>query len=995
MIAKLTMTVFALVSLAATADDSEFVRKSFRNLTPAARARLAADAEAGRGWKAHNDRPAMFVRGQFFYGLERSDYLHTWYERPLHQDSSLQDANVRGSRINPQSWKRNVEIARDMNLDGFAFFPSNPGCWDVLPRSQMSGGEITILPELHNGDTGKGIEHCLGVLERLLKEAPNCYRLGDRIVITCYPPMVPPWQGPQLEFWAKLKAAAKERFGGDRFCFMPYAYIFDARDLDRPESDVAFIEHTEANVRSALRATDGLFYNLTESDWAPESCLRMPHDSIVIPIVKKVMSEPEFKDKYLGIGYWQAHENCYRRFADKLSYGFERLVSALRSIEAARPDFAIAFEWDEENENTHFRPTVSNGQTTQRILRYCADRWAGTKLKPYPTDQATDVPNLAVAYRKSLECGEKLSVQVLNIPDGTARDAELEVSFRWKSATGKVVREFSAQRLRTDKLELVRFECPSEELVAEHLLVPELVVSGVRTGKRVFNEGFWPLALEANRNVDSKWVRQALRELVPDVKAQLEVGAEAADGTVEVRGEIAGPVKFRSVEVLEGSDTVYMHDPSEPKGRPDDEQVTVAITFLAQPTFWKLHSATGFIRTVNAPHAEHRDRIPNFVRHQGPDCCFNNTPVRFNFQNTHWIDIPMAEADLAVVEIHIPEVMSVKRIPVRELLRDGVYAWAFDGGGQLAVRRELTVRTIPRPIMADSVKFSFRMKRRNPLSVLRLQAIDEHYRIWRGCGRDWVSPSGRSVAYHVYSDSERRGVEVRVDAARLVSLKWDFRDAHGDVWYPKGGWWDLPCAGGGGVGTVTGLGSGDNNGYSYCLNHVFDDLREADGTATTVPVRVQEPDGSCALRFAGHSFASLPLNFNPRQSGFSIALKVWPDDLNGSQGLFDSGNIGFSMTLEDGVPTAFVCLAPEMYRRGVNDTAGLKVRGPRLKAGQWNSLRFVFDQRSAWIEVDGVAGESAKGCGNSRNSGCMAFGMFVRGLKPFHGKLSDLTLEPR
>lgn len=995
MITRSLVVLAGALTLAAGADEREFIRKSFRNLTPAARTRLAEDDHAGKAWKAQSARPAMFVRGQFFYGLERGNYLHNWYERPLHQDSSLQDFSVRGSRINPKSWIRNVAIARDMHLDGFAFFPSNPGCWDVLPRSQSEGGEITILPELHNGDTGKGVEHCLGVLERLLKDAPNCFRLNDRIVITCYPPMVAPWQGPSLEFWGKLKAAAKEKFGGDRFCFMPYAYLFNSRDLDRPESDVALIEHAEEIIRNVLRVTDGLFYQLTESAWAPASLLREPHDTIVLPIVRKVMSEPEFKDKYLGMGYWQAHENCYRRFGDKPSFGFKRLISALNSIDLMRPDFSVAFEWDEENENTHFRPTVSNGQTTQRILRYYADRWAGAKPQPYPTDQATDIPNLALAYRKSLECGETLAAQVLNIPDGTALDAELKVSFRWKSNDGKVVREFPARRLRTAELDLVEFECPSEELIDQHLLVPELTVEGGRTGKRVFAEGFWPLALEANRNIDSKWVRQALREITPDVRAKLEVEPAAADGTIRVSGEIAGPVKFRSIEVLEGSDTVYMHDANEPEGRPDDDRVSVAITFLSQATFWKLHSATGFIRTLNAPHAVHRDRIPHFVRRQGQDCCFDNKPVRFNFQNTHWIDIPMSEADAAMVEIHIPEVMPVKRIPIRELMRDDVYSWGLNGGGQVVIRRELTAREIPRPVLAASAKFSFKMKKRNPLSVLRLQAIDENYRVWRGCGHDGVRPSGKTVTYHVYSESMRTGQVVKVDAARIVSLKYDFRDAHGDAWYPKGGWWDLPCAGGGGVGAITGLGAGDNNGYSYCLNHVFDDLREKDGTACTVPVRVQEPDGSCALKFSGHAFASLPLNFNPRQSGFAITLKVWPESLEGEQGLFDSGNVGFSLRLVNGEPTAFVCLAPEMARRGLNDTAGLTVRGPKLTAGRWNTLRFVFDQQAAWIETDGLAGERAFGCGNSYNSGCMTFGMFVRGLKPFHGKVADLTLEPR
>ena len=70
---KRTPLLLALAALAAAGGD---LRPCWRNLTPDARARLAEYAKQAEGWKAHTERPQMLIRGQFFYGLEASDYIH-------------------------------------------------------------------------------------------------------------------------------------------------------------------------------------------------------------------------------------------------------------------------------------------------------------------------------------------------------------------------------------------------------------------------------------------------------------------------------------------------------------------------------------------------------------------------------------------------------------------------------------------------------------------------------------------------------------------------------------------------------------------------------------------------------------------------------------------------------------------------------------------------------------------------------------------------------
>ena len=143
------------------------------------------------------------------------------------------------------------------------------------------------------------------------------------------------------------------------------------------------------------------------------------------------------------------------------------------------------------------------------------------------------------------------------------------------------------------------------------------------------------------------------------------------------------------------------------------------------------------------------------------------------------------------------------------------------------------------------------------------------------------------------------------------------------------------------------------------------------------------------------AFASLPLSFNPRYAGYAVELRLFPDGLKGRQGLLDSGAQGMQLWLEDGVPCAFLCFGNWIAARGVNAVAGARPKGPRLTAGRWNTVRLVFDQRTARMETDGVAGEPVEACGMASNSDCMGLGLCIKTLDFFHGRLSDLSIEPR
>lgn len=963
----LSCCLVAAVSVGASAADRVFdVRPCFRNLEPGARTLIADWARKGAEWKAPSGRTKVFVRGQFFYGLERSDYIHNWYERPLFQDTSYAAANERGHSINERSWRKTVSVAKEMGLDGLAFFLENPGCRDVLSRSVLPGAEITVLGEFASErECPRGIDYCADVADALLA-SPNAFRLGGKTVISSYP--FTTWENRTIDFWPKLRAELVRRHGEDKFVFLPYLLVFDGADLDRPSMSAATLEKTREHLREVLRKTDGLFYMLHETDWAPADCLRRAHDEIVIPLVKSVLSEPEFKGKYLGIGFWQGHENVYRHMGIYPSYGLTRLVTALDSIAKVGPDIALGFEWDEENENTHFRPTVSNGQTAQRVMRYYADRFSGRAPHPYPGDDPS-LPNLILSYRKSAQAGELLEAQVCNVPDGTGPASGWEISFRWKTPEGRVVRDYPARRLSSADCALVSFDAPVSSLVDHRLLVPELTVAKKGARPRVFAKGFWPVNLEPNANPDVKWVRQALREIVPDVSGGMSVGEADVEGFRTVRAQVKSPVPLRSVEVLDGVDTVYLHDAAKPAGR-DLSRRTVRVAFLAMPCFWKQHVAKGTVEIAGAPGAVLSELLPHYVRRKGFVWTLDNPTPRFNFKSVLYADIPAEEFERTEVVIDLPDVLPSRHVRVADVFRENGVSFGLPAGGQVVVT-PCTQVGMPPPCDVKEAAFSFPLKVRNPSGVLRLQAIDVNGRLWRGPAVALGKDTGRRQTFHVYERASGTVTRVEADESRMMALDFTFPENFTGA-VRSGDRLDMPAVFGGGEGILNERGCGINGILVY-------------GHAMAY--------GNPPLDRAEAKFITLPRQSLPPYSGFDLRIRLRPDGLKGKEGIYDTGNLGLRIWLEDGVPHAFLSLGNEMLARGKNDTAGVAVTGPALKDGEWNELRLRFDQQTARIEVNGKPGQAKTCCGFEYGAQTPALGVLFDGWRFFRGTFGGFSVR--
>ena len=976
-LAPILVGVLSFTPSPVLAGRGEQTPRPYWTLTPEAKTLVEECREKAKAYRPMTDRTRMFSRAQLKYGAQRTDFIHNWYDRPLHQDSAWAETADPRQLLHPEAWKKTAETVRLSKLDGLAACITQTGRREIIDRSRDPGGEMPVLIELPYAYNDKGLESFLQTAEKALA-MPNAFRLDGKVVLTRYPAV----HEDGFPFCEKFRKALTEKFGPDKFIVMCYAFPFEERISGEPFT-AANVTAAQEHLRRCLRAMDGMFLTGSPSlsrRYNPEFT-----NKVLAPIFQSVLAEPEFAGKkYFGLQIAGGHENCYRWSYSLDSEGTRQLCERLKSVALIRPDFIICTEWDEENENTFFRPTVANGFTTQRILRYFADRFAGRAPEVFPGDDVS-IPNLVVSYRRSLIAGEPIEAEVRNIPDGTFAGDTFDIQLRWLDGAGRPVKTYPPQRLRADELEAVRFVSPSSELVAENrFLVPDLAVRDGKGGKFRFGSDFWPLDLNVARALDTKWAKHALRERAKGVTGNLTVGPKTADGTRTVTGSFSSAVPVRSVEVLEGPDTIYMYDPATAAATDD---VTVKLEVQARAATPSKYAINGTIRYIGAPGVRIAAEDMRGVKAMSDGWELKKLNYN-NWSRTFFATVPAAEVATAEIAVDLaPNFKTV--LKVKDIVEKDVIGVTGIAGGNLVASRFLSTDRIPKPSFAKDGTFSFRMKPGDRAALLRLQVVNSDYHVWRGAATSLFEPSGEVRKLHVFERDEGRIAELTVDRNLVAEPTYDFGDGRGAVvWTDEG----LDYCGilGGAATLVTGYGRGESCYGDTITRYLSGKLP---GEELNAPICVREPDGRTALEFRDCRYAMLPLQLVPKFAGFEVAVDVKPDTLEGLLAILNAGNAAWGLQLRDGVPEAFL-FSTEGYIGGRG--AEVVARGPVLRAGVWNRLKVDFDQSRLVVSVDGVEGNPVAYSGYQMQTRYTAVGVANRNPQSFfRGRISNLSFKVR
>lgn len=874
------------------------------------------------------ERPLVVSRAQMKYGLQEN-YLRRWVDRPLFQNSGLRSAE--DTRIMPAAaYRQMAEIAHSYKLDGFAFFPETAGRMDVFDLHREVAPEgFGLLPEFI---PSQNLEAKRAMLEAALAH-PDTLKIDGRIVISGYRSDV-----LSAAEWANLLGEFRQAYGQDTFIFLPdlsvlfmsllYAYQ-EERDLSSES-----VAKVKQKVRAYVEVFDGFYFAGAASLKLNRSFDTDFYREVLIPLAKELVAESP--NKYLGLSATIGHMNCTRLGYTLSEEGTRTLRESLETALAAKPDLIVIPEWDEQNENTSIRPTVYNGLTTKRLIRYYMTRLQGDPLAPLPND-FTPTPNLMISHRKSLTLGEVLQVELLHVPDselGRPYTARVDLY----NENDQLVHALGAVRFSGDRLEAQLLEVPSELLAGNQLVMPVVTV-GAGHNERRLDEGFHYINLRMTWNWDYKWVKTALRDLA--MPSRFRVGGESSDrgeGLVTMAGAISVGEAIASVEVLDDAMVTYAVNPADDAWRERRNDLLVAVEFRR----FDRGTINGKLSVSGATAVWRDEPVGPWSRYE---VAGNSVTIASRVDwvpRILYVAVARDQAPDAMLEIETNLVTT--RIPVARLVANDIYSETHAHGLTVTASRYLRQPDHPRHLGKDRTTFLADIKPDWAGSILHVRMITESGKIYRS--KPMVLPAasqGAITQLPVWSDTQDEVVTVEVDDARIPDLRYTMSDEYGSVFHTEAGrsfWGQL----GGFTDSVTARGGdGGLDGSPFSRR-----TRYRQG-ATQMAPQWQEMNGRQALAFNGTgTFVALPQGALPRRAPFRLSFDIWPADVNEPQILF--AHHGFYigslvLRLEDG------------YLRGLfaNDQLVKHIfeADTALKAGQWANVQVRYDLERLSVLVDG------------------------------------------
>jgi hypothetical protein len=935
---------------------------------------LVPDAQRARV----TDRTYVFSRTQAHSSLGSGKYLHKWIDRPLLVDPALDKGKPSELLMSPAAFEVMQKTVLRYGMDGFAFFPETTRriqLYGMTRQNALPGFQLLSAFGSRDGEPSKA-----EVVKTALA-TPGAFRIDGKLVITSYRGYARP-----PEAWAKLLGALRKEYG-DKIIFLPGMSIFDdqgwrtwQRKYHANQVTKQDVEGIKANLRRYAQATDGLYFDgaamLMEGHKFDEDF----YSNFLIRLMKSVLAEPQFKGKYLGLSAVKGHENN-TRFGYTLSADATKtLRHSFEAAMGANPDLIVIPEWDEQNENTSLRPTVYDGLSSMRMLRYYTAKM-GDQKPPLMEGDDTSIPNLVVSYRKMLVLGEKLEVELLNIPD-SSENGSYTVKVVLEDGNGKTVYTAPPQTLDGREMKARTITLASEQFAADHILRPKLEIeAGGRTIE--VEDGLHYIDLRPTSTWDYQFVKQPLRDLIKPKAATFEVGTVQADGTRMARGTFESPEPLRYVEVLSDDDVVYSYA-ADDAWRENKDQIIVRMS-------WKAFGGRGtglrFNGTIALQNAKGRWAVPGDEdMDSGPESVKDQTITFKNAVASVWwsrtmVAIPRSQIEQGVFAVDLPGIFKGS-VRVKDLMAGTVYGIPGPKGFNLVLSRYVSQDQMPVNVNGTQVSFDVPVMPDFRWSVLHVQAIGKSGHEYRGRPVALEGKDEGTKRVTVYSDSANKAVEVEVRAGRVPDIQYEFNPSHGSalVCDAGRGFWGIL---GGYFAQVTGRGggaAGDSTPFIKGSDHPAD-------APKTAPDWVKLEDGSYALQFDGKgTYVSLPQSVIPRRAGFTIDMDIRPEVKEGRQVIIAKRSYypgSLTVYMDGGVLKADY--AGELGSRSKMDS------GLSLPIGQWSHLTIRSNQKELVMLVNGKAGKTLAAAGPGTYDTAAVVGGF--GKDWFKGRIKSLRVR--
>lgn len=879
----------------------------------------------------------VFIQTQLYPHREQSrGFLGKYVTQPLYVLEELpSDPNRDGIPEFPHwgtfssqaDYDMTLSLVRQYGVDGVALFTAS------RPRRFFTAGADSPVPDvkiapiftLWQANVSNEFDQVRTVLMN-----PRAPKIGEKFLTLSYEVGE---RNPPAVLAAKYDAI-RQAFG-DRFVFFAgTAVITDnggalhANGGVLPERNIARMKDL---ARQYLRVADGIqveavgFVSVLDHG---ERVFDTVFYRAMLKVLREVLDEPEFRGrKYLAVGAGLGHMNAYRIGYYLSEDGTRTLRASMEAALEADPDVIQMPEWDELNENTCLCPTLYGARTTMRIMRHYMARLRKRPAEPLPGDD-TGVPNLIVSYRKSLDPGECLNVEVLNVPDGS-RHGKLEAAVELLDEKDTLLRRFEPRSLDEEKLDETRFETGTAELAgAPRAVRVKLILTKNGKPLATYLDGLHPVDLLSGGAFNHISVKQPLRDLAPSAK----VRADLRKGRFGAIVSCAEPIRYAMVcgngwiQYIKGDDDSLIN-----RFREDADHAVFAIDVFRLPGRkdmpWNLRLRLDGVSAANWRHwHDYRDALD-----------FNLNVIVEGAGPTLYLRLP--KKDLATARLALDSGKAFhETIDLGKAFELGAYSVGRGGASmQVTVARFGLQAGYPHALDDTRCELSVPVVADRPSMMYHLQFVTMDGRVW--FSRPFVAEKeSAAVPVRVRDCANDRMTELKIPASRAQEAVWDFSPAAGNVLRTTDGyahWWGI-------LGGMQSSASLWNRGKKQ--EGVFENYQISGEPA---PERRQEPDGTWSLVFDGKDdFASFAVGTIPSYSASTISLKVFPERTDTEETIISTrGSIQYLANGPDGVKVATA--EQEGFRRREHRT------GLKLVPGKWNSVTLRLDGEKLTVMVNG------------------------------------------
>ncbi|MGN0870371.1 MAG: hypothetical protein ACI4UV_04205, partial [Victivallales bacterium] len=362
----------------------------------------------------------IFPECQYKYSLFQN-FLGDFVDRPLFFNRAWRTEKF--EYMNAPAFFKDIEIMKSYGMNGGGNIASASFQTYLLANRFLRENPEKVpagykqFPIIHYGEHGKykiDPSRSEKVLETALKSDFSPRVQGRIPVMTYNSASIEP------ETMRNYIHEMKKKFG-DTFVIM-VEFKIDHKDVEDYYRDGKWNSETQDKYRDRIyrhfNYFDGIQLALPTEKREREYLSRPDfgiYDQYIGPWLQDALRRPENARKLFGATVRHGYNNQFTGH-NHGEFGTLRARASLDRLVEANPDIIMLFEWNEFNENTCWQPTLANSLVLQRLVRFYANTMRGKTPRPNPGDQS-DIPPLALSYRRDVKLGEIIDIELLNIPD--------------------------------------------------------------------------------------------------------------------------------------------------------------------------------------------------------------------------------------------------------------------------------------------------------------------------------------------------------------------------------------------------------------------------------------------------------------------------------------------------------------------------------------------------------------------------------------------------